>query len=114
MGRDGAKDSEALTQSTIMYIQSRPFAVEVEGSGKYKHSAHQAANYSSHTNTHTHTHTQTHTHTHTHVVSGSGKHHKSTPPAKQGVPSTIHKGGFTHSMPRPCRAAKGLECVFPI
>jgi hypothetical protein len=33
------------------------------------------------------------------------------------------KGGFTHSMPRPCRAhavplpcraAKGLECVFPI
>jgi hypothetical protein len=24
------------------------------------------------------------------------------------------KGRFTHSMPRPCRAAKGLECVFPI
>ena len=24
------------------------------------------------------------------------------------------KGRFTHNMPRPCRAAKGLECVFPI
>jgi hypothetical protein len=24
------------------------------------------------------------------------------------------KGEFTHSMPRPCRAAKGVECVFPI
>jgi hypothetical protein len=24
------------------------------------------------------------------------------------------KGRFTHSMPCPCRAAKGLECVFPI
>jgi len=24
------------------------------------------------------------------------------------------KSRFTHSMPRPCRAAKGLECVFPI
>ena len=24
------------------------------------------------------------------------------------------KGRFTHSMPRPCRAARGLECVFPI
>jgi hypothetical protein len=24
------------------------------------------------------------------------------------------KGGFTHSMPCPCRAAKGLECIFPI
>jgi hypothetical protein len=35
MGRDDAKDLEALTQSTIMYKQSRPFAVEVEGSGKY-------------------------------------------------------------------------------
>ena len=26
----------------------------------------------------------------------------------------VGKGRFTHSMPRPCRAAKGLECVFPI
>jgi hypothetical protein len=25
-----------------------------------------------------------------------------------------YKGRFTHSMPRLCRAAKGLECVFPI
>ena len=25
-----------------------------------------------------------------------------------------YKGRFTHSMPCPCRAAKGLECVFPI
>jgi len=24
------------------------------------------------------------------------------------------KGRFTHSMPCPCRAAKGLECVFPL
>jgi hypothetical protein len=24
------------------------------------------------------------------------------------------KGGFTHAVPLPCRAAKGLECVFPI
>jgi hypothetical protein len=55
MGRDDAKDLEALTLSTVMYIQIRPFAVEVEGSGKYKLSAHQAANYSSHTHTHTHT-----------------------------------------------------------
>jgi hypothetical protein len=31
------------------------------------------------------------------------------------TPPTAHsEGGFTHSMPRPCRAAKGLECVFPI
>ena len=26
----------------------------------------------------------------------------------------VYKGRFTHSMPRPCRATKGLECVFPI
>jgi hypothetical protein len=25
-----------------------------------------------------------------------------------------NNGRFTHSMPCPCRAAKGLECVFPI
>ena len=25
-----------------------------------------------------------------------------------------YKGRFTHSMPCPCRSAKGLECVFPI
>jgi hypothetical protein len=25
-----------------------------------------------------------------------------------------NKGWFTHSMPRPCCTAKGLECVFPI
>ena len=31
---------------------------------------------------------------------------------KFGIYST--KGRFTHSMPFPCRAAKGLECVFPI
>jgi len=30
-------------------------------------------------------------------------------------PTALHcKGWITHSMPRPCRAAKGLECVFPI
>jgi hypothetical protein len=26
----------------------------------------------------------------------------------------LYKGRFTHSMPCPCHAAKGLECVFPI
>jgi len=28
--------------------------------------------------------------------------------------SKPRKGRFTHSMPCPCRAAKSLECVFPI
>ena len=86
MGRDYAKDLEALTQSTIMYIQSRPFVVEVDGSGKYKHSAHQAAYYSSHTHTHTHARTR---HTHTRCFrkwKASYKH----APAKQGVPSPFH------------------------
>ena len=29
-------------------------------------------------------------------------------------PYDYSNGRFTHSMPFPCRAAKGLECVFPI
>ena len=29
-------------------------------------------------------------------------------------PKTLHLKADTHSMPCPCRAAKGLECVFPI
>jgi hypothetical protein len=67
MGRDDAKDLGALTQSTIMYIQSSPFAVELEGSGRYS------------TNIlPTKQRITVHTHTHTHVVSGSGRHHKST------------------------------------
>jgi hypothetical protein len=28
--------------------------------------------------------------------------------------SQFSRRRFTHSMPRPCRVAKGLECVFPI
>ena len=28
--------------------------------------------------------------------------------------SLLYKGRFTHSMQCPCRATKGLECVFPI
>jgi hypothetical protein len=86
MGRDDAKGLEVLTQNTIMYIQCRPFAVEVEGSDKYKHSAHQAANYSSRTHTHTHTHTHT-PHTLFQEVEGIIEARSS----KHGVPSTIHK-----------------------